>query len=46
MEFEFQAMEINTTTPLFLVTFNLEPKHQEKEDDHDIDPENSNCEIM
>jgi hypothetical protein len=46
MEFQLQAMEINTTTPLFLVTFNSEPKHQEKEDDHDLDPQNSNREIM
>ncbi len=46
MEFQLQAMEINTTTPLFSITFNLERKHQEKEDDHDLDPEDSILEIM
>jgi hypothetical protein len=38
MEFQLQAMEVNTTTPLFSITFNSEPKHQEEEDDHDLDP--------
>ncbi len=46
MEFQFQAMEVNTTTPLFSITFNSEPKHQENEDDHDLDPEYSTIEIM
>jgi hypothetical protein len=39
-------MEVNTTTPLFSITFNSEPKHQENEDDHDLDPEYSTIEIM
>jgi hypothetical protein len=38
MEFQLQAMEVNTATPLFSITFNLKRKHQEKEDDHDLDP--------
>jgi len=46
MEFQLKAMEVNTTTPLFSITFNLEPKHQEDEDDHDFDPEDSSLEIM
>jgi hypothetical protein len=46
MEFQLQAMEINTSTPLFLVTFNSKPKHQEEEDDHDLDLEDSTLEIM
>jgi hypothetical protein len=28
MEFQLQAMEINTITLLFSITFNLERKHQ------------------
>jgi hypothetical protein len=46
MEFQLQTMEINTTTPLFSLTFNLKPKHQEKEYDHDLDLEDSTLEIM
>jgi hypothetical protein len=50
MEFQLQAMEINTTTLLFLVTSNLKPKHQEEKDDHDLDhdldSEDSTLEIM
>jgi hypothetical protein len=46
MEFQFQAMEVIITTPLFLVTFNSKPKHQEEEDDHDLDVEDSSFEIM
>ncbi len=46
MEFQLQAMEINTSTLLFLVTFNSKPKHQEEEDDHDLDLEDSTLEIM
>ncbi len=46
MEFQLQAMEVNTTTPLFLVTFHSKPKHQEEEDDHDLDLEDSTLEII
>ncbi len=46
MEFQLQVIEVNTTTHLFLVTFNSKPKHREKEDDHDLDLENSILELM
>ncbi len=46
MEFQLQAMEVNTTIALFSITFNSEPKHQEEEDDHDLDPEDCSLEIM
>jgi len=39
-------MEVNTTTPLFSITFNSKLKHQEEEDDHDLDPKDSSLEIM
>jgi hypothetical protein len=38
-------MEVNTTTPLFFSHLQ-NPKHQEEEDDHDLDVEDSSFEIM
>lgn len=46
MEFQFQAMEVNITTPLFLITFNSNLKHQKEEDDHDLDRDDYTLEIM
>lgn len=46
IEFQFQAMEVNITTPLFLITFNSNLKHQKEEDDHDLDREDYTLEIM